>query len=53
MHCIPDLLVAFYVKDHLQMRPRPAGYGAALAPDHYEVGTLAVDSVAARLNRAV
>ena len=37
----------------LKMRWRPAGYGAALAPDHYEVGTLAVDFVAARLNRAV
>ena len=35
------------------MRWRPAGYGAALAPDHYEVGTLAIDFVAARLNRAV
>ncbi len=37
----------------LEMRWRPAGYGAALAPDHYEVGTLVVDFVAARLNRAV
>ncbi len=31
----------------------PAGYGAAQAPDLYEVGTLSVDFVDTRLNRAV
>ncbi len=35
------------------MRWRPAGFGATPAPNHYEVGTLAVDFVAARGNRAV